>query len=237
MIKLIQKEIRYLGHASPEVVTADPEKLEAVQRWSPSNKHVLRSVVVYCTHNRSFIAGFADIAEPLTQITKERDLSVVRGGRRRFLVPERFTAYGTHLSDPRRGEIIVYTDTTFQLEVYGHEYRTARNKQCFTITSPCHKQNCPKSRSAEEVEGSTRRDPQRTYGTSPRCEQDSRQSETAVLLATSEEPLSEVMPTMRLLRSKAKSPNQEPEPDASGNVDAPFEGVATDIARSIPESE
>jgi hypothetical protein len=58
---------------SPEGVTTDPEKLEAVQCWPPlRNKHELRSFLGLCTYYRTFIAGFADIAKPLTQLTEEK---------------------------------------------------------------------------------------------------------------------------------------------------------------------
>jgi hypothetical protein len=42
--QLFQKKVLYLGHASPEVVTSDPKKMKAIQRWPlPRDKHDLRS--------------------------------------------------------------------------------------------------------------------------------------------------------------------------------------------------
>lgn len=62
-----------MGHAvSPEGVTTDPERLEAVQRWPPpKDKHKSWSFLRLYTYYRRFITGFADIAKPLTQFMEE----------------------------------------------------------------------------------------------------------------------------------------------------------------------
>jgi hypothetical protein len=72
--RLFHKEVRYLGHiVSPQGVTMDPEKLEAVRCWpQPKDKHQLRSFLGLCTYYRRFIAGFAEISKSLTQLTEER---------------------------------------------------------------------------------------------------------------------------------------------------------------------
>jgi hypothetical protein len=72
--QLFQKEVRYLGNiVSPERVTTDPEKLEAVKNWPPpTDKHQLRSFLGLCTYYRRFIHGFADVAKPLTRLTDEK---------------------------------------------------------------------------------------------------------------------------------------------------------------------
>jgi hypothetical protein len=72
--RLFHKEVRYLGHiVSPQGVTTDPEKLEAVRCWpQPKDKHQLRSFLGLCTYYRKFIPGFAEIAKPLTQLTEDR---------------------------------------------------------------------------------------------------------------------------------------------------------------------
>jgi hypothetical protein len=58
---------------SPEGITTDPEKLEAVRNWpTPRNKHQIRSFLGLCTYYRRFISGFADIAKPLTRLTEEK---------------------------------------------------------------------------------------------------------------------------------------------------------------------
>ena len=72
--QLFQKKVHYLGHIiSPSGVTRDPEKLEAVKNWQRlTDKHQLRSFLWLCTYYRRFIAGFADIAKPLTRLTEEK---------------------------------------------------------------------------------------------------------------------------------------------------------------------
>jgi hypothetical protein len=71
--QLFQKEVRYLGHVSPEGVIMDPEKLEAVKNWpTPTANHQLRSFLGLCTYYRKFIHGFTDVAKPLTTLAKEK---------------------------------------------------------------------------------------------------------------------------------------------------------------------
>jgi hypothetical protein len=58
---------------SPEGVTTDPEKLEAIKKWpTPTDKHQLRSFLRLFTYYRRFIHGFADIAKSLTRLTEEK---------------------------------------------------------------------------------------------------------------------------------------------------------------------
>jgi hypothetical protein len=58
---------------SPEGVTTDSVKLEAVKNWPPpTDKHQLRSFLRLCTYNRRFIRGFADIGTPLARLTEEK---------------------------------------------------------------------------------------------------------------------------------------------------------------------
>jgi hypothetical protein len=63
-----------LGHiVSTNAVTIDPEKLEAVHHWPLLKaKYESRSFLGLCSYYRRFIAGFTDIAKPLTQLTEEK---------------------------------------------------------------------------------------------------------------------------------------------------------------------
>jgi hypothetical protein len=71
---LFQNEVWYLGHiASPEGITTEPEKLEAVREWpTPKNKHEVRSFLGLCNSYRLFISGFAIILEQLTKHTEQK---------------------------------------------------------------------------------------------------------------------------------------------------------------------
>jgi hypothetical protein len=60
--------VRYPGNASPEGVTTDPQKLEAVQRWHRRGTNTnYGAYLVYVPTT----GGFADIVKPLTKFTEE----------------------------------------------------------------------------------------------------------------------------------------------------------------------
>jgi hypothetical protein len=84
-------EVRYLGHVSPKGVTTDPEKLG----WPPPKEKPGLISFLRLWINRRFRAGFAKIAESLTQLRRKADFPVVTRNRHRFPVPERVAVYGT----------------------------------------------------------------------------------------------------------------------------------------------
>ena len=69
---LFQREVRYLGRIlSEHGIATDPEKTEVVRSWPiPTSVKELRSFVGLCSYYRRFIAGFADVTQPLYQCLK-----------------------------------------------------------------------------------------------------------------------------------------------------------------------
>ena len=63
----------YLGFVvSEKGVEADQQKVRAIQRWiRPSNAFEVRSFLGLASYYRRFIHGFARIASPLYQLTKD----------------------------------------------------------------------------------------------------------------------------------------------------------------------
>lgn len=67
-----QPKVKYLGHiVSSEGVSPDPAKIEAVTNWpQPTDLKTLRSFLGFCGYYRRFIANYASIVRPLTELTK-----------------------------------------------------------------------------------------------------------------------------------------------------------------------
>lgn len=67
-----QPQVRYLGHiVSAQGVSPDPQKIEAVTTWpQPKDLKSLRSFLGFCGYYRRFIANYAAIVRPLTELTK-----------------------------------------------------------------------------------------------------------------------------------------------------------------------
>lgn len=70
---LFATEVQYLGHIiSARGVKADPAKVEAVCQWPvPKNQTEVRSFVGLASYYRRFIRGFAELAQPLHQLTEK----------------------------------------------------------------------------------------------------------------------------------------------------------------------
>jgi hypothetical protein len=68
-----QQEIKYLGHiVDKEGIRPDPKKVEAVQTWPvPKNVHDVRSFVGLDKYFAKFIEHYAEIAVPLTNLTRK----------------------------------------------------------------------------------------------------------------------------------------------------------------------
>ncbi|KAK7889282.1 hypothetical protein WMY93_024842 [Mugilogobius chulae] len=67
-----QPQVKYLGHiVSAQGVSPDPQKIEAVTTWPQSRDlKSLRSFLGFCGYYRRFIANYAAIVRPLTELTK-----------------------------------------------------------------------------------------------------------------------------------------------------------------------
>lgn len=69
-----QKQVKYLGYIidSEKGVSVDPEKITAIRTWeAPSTVRGVRGFVGFANYYREFIPKFADIAQPLTALTKK----------------------------------------------------------------------------------------------------------------------------------------------------------------------
>jgi hypothetical protein len=71
--QLMQRHVSFLGHiVSADGIGTDPQKIEKVRDWPPpSDLKELRSFVGFCSYYRRFIDGFAELASPLTNLTKK----------------------------------------------------------------------------------------------------------------------------------------------------------------------
>lgn len=85
--KLFQTRCKFVGHyVSENGIEVDPAKIGCVLNWPfPQNVKELRSFLGLCGYYRSFVKGYANIAEPLTQCLR-RDIPLVQ-------TPERLAAF------------------------------------------------------------------------------------------------------------------------------------------------
>ena len=66
--------VKYLGYLieTGRGLRADPEKLEAIQKWElPTKVRGVRGFLRFCNYYRQFIDGYSRIAEPLTRLTRK----------------------------------------------------------------------------------------------------------------------------------------------------------------------
>jgi len=69
----LKEKVNYLGHViSAESITPDPDKVKAIQEMvPPSSVHDVRSFLGMSGYYRKFVPNSADIARPLTQLSKK----------------------------------------------------------------------------------------------------------------------------------------------------------------------
>jgi hypothetical protein len=69
-----QSEVNFLGHImSRSGIGPEPEKVQAVADWlEPQNQTQVRSFLGLTTYFKRFIKGYAKIAAPLMELTKEQ---------------------------------------------------------------------------------------------------------------------------------------------------------------------
>ena len=70
---LFRHEVKYLGHIiSRNGMATDPAKIDSVKDWPrPTCLAEMRSFLGLCSYYRKFIRNFAEIANPLTRLTKK----------------------------------------------------------------------------------------------------------------------------------------------------------------------
>ncbi len=70
--QICRDKVKYVGHiVSPDGVSTDPDKVEAVTKWPrPTDLKSLRSFLGFCGYYRRFVANYAAIVKPLTELTK-----------------------------------------------------------------------------------------------------------------------------------------------------------------------
>ena len=85
--RLFQTECEFLGHrVGPDGIAVQDRKVACIQAWPfPENITELRAFLGICSYYRSYVRGFAAIAEPLTQCLR-RDIPLER-------TPERQEAF------------------------------------------------------------------------------------------------------------------------------------------------
>ena len=71
--EFLKKEVNYLGHVvSPSGIKPDPSKVETIQNLEPpTDVRGIRSFIGMTGYYRRFIANYAKIAKPLTELTKK----------------------------------------------------------------------------------------------------------------------------------------------------------------------
>jgi hypothetical protein len=72
--KFFQTEIVFLGHqVSARGISCDPSKIQCIKDWpTPTNKHEILSWLGICGYYRKMIDRFAEIALPLTKLTRKK---------------------------------------------------------------------------------------------------------------------------------------------------------------------
>lgn len=74
LCKFFQKEAAFLWHIATDFGTrCDPQETEVIQTWpQPKNAHEIMSFLGLVNFYRAFIQGCAEIAHPLTHLTKKK---------------------------------------------------------------------------------------------------------------------------------------------------------------------
>ena len=72
--KLFQKEVVFLGHLVSEFgISCDPEKIRVLKDWPrPRDKTDIKSFLGLVGYYRKMVPAFADLASPLTKLTKKK---------------------------------------------------------------------------------------------------------------------------------------------------------------------
>ena len=71
--QFLKKQVKYLGHIiTSQGIIPDPEKVECINNMpTPNSVRDVRSLIGCLSYYRKYIASFANIAEPLTALTRK----------------------------------------------------------------------------------------------------------------------------------------------------------------------
>ncbi|GJZ83951.1 transposon ty3-I gag-pol polyprotein [Tanacetum coccineum] len=110
-ISSMEDHVEYLGHIISETrVATDPNKIKAMLEWPlPNNVKQLRGFLGLTGYYRKFVKGYAEVAQPLTNILKKRSLVLVLPNfAQEFIIETDASGFGVGAVLQQNGHPIAY---------------------------------------------------------------------------------------------------------------------------------